>query len=110
MVIIQDQGNKIEEERQAIIAETDTEEAFLNDPNLILAYAKDLTTYLRKATVRSANASLKRFIKSLAFEKGFVTINYMIPLPDSTPVGTDYRRLALDGPVRPTISVGPPKT
>ena len=108
MAIIQDQRNKIEEERQAIIAETDTEEAFLNEPNLILAYAKDLTTYLRKATVRSANASLKRFIKSLAFEKGFVTINYMIPLPDSTPVGTDYRRLALDGPVRPTISVGPP--
>ena len=79
------------------LADLDTEEAFLNDPNLILAYAKDLTTYLRKATVRSANAIPKRFIKSLAFEKGFLTINYMIPLPDATPVGTDYRRLALDG-------------
>ena len=107
MAIIQDQRNKIEEERQAIIAETDTEEAFLNDPNLILAYAKYLTTYLRKATVRSANAIPKRFIKSLAFEKGFLTINYMIPLPDATPVGTDYRRLSLDGLVRPTISVAP---
>lgn len=110
MDAIKGEREAIEERRQAVLAETDTEAAFLQDPDLILAFAKDLTTYLRKATVISANAMLKRMISSLEFEKGFVTINYMIPLPDGTPVGPNYRRVALKKGVSPTVAVGPPST
>ena len=108
MEALNDERAQIERQRQAILAEVDTETAFLSNPDLILAYANDLKTYLRDGTVISANAMLKRFIESLSFENGYVTINYNIPLPDGTPVGQNSRKVALAKRVSPTISVGPP--
>ena len=99
---------RIEEQRQAVIAECDSEPAFLQDRELVLAYAKDLRTYLGKQAVRSANAMLKRFVDRLSFEKGWVTIHYMTPIPDGTPVGKRYQKLALSRRVHPTVSGGPP--
>ena len=112
---IRERASRINEERQAlerlrqsIIDECDTEANFLSDPALIIAYAKDIPTYLGKSNVKSANAILRRFIESMVFEEGFVTINYKIPLPDGTPVGKNYRRVALKTKVRPTVAGGPP--
>ena len=51
---------------------------------------------------------LKRFIESLSFENGYVTINYNIRLPHGIPVGQKSRKVALAEKVSPTISVGPP--
>ena len=94
--------------RQSIVDECDTESAYLSDPELIIAYAKDIPTYVHKNNVKSANAMLRRFIKSIVFEEGFATINYHIPLPDGTPVGENYRRVALKTKVRRTVAAGPP--
>ena len=98
----------LERLRQSIIDESDTESSYLSDPELIIAYAKDIPTYIGKSNVKSANAMLRRFIKSIVFDEGFATIQYHIPLPDGTPVGKNYRRVALKTKVRPTIAVGPP--
>lgn len=104
---INEERQTLERLRQSIIDECDTEASYLSDPDLIVAYAKDIPTYLCKSNVKSANAMLQRFIESIVFEEGFVTINYKIPLPDGTPVGEHYHKVALKTRVRPTVAGGP---
>lgn len=112
---IRERGSRIKEEREAlervrqsIIDECDTEASYLSDPALIIAYATDIPTYLSKSNVKSANAMLHRFIESIVFEEGFATINYKIPLPDGTPVGENYRKVALRTKMHRTVPVDPP--
>ena len=108
MNAVQAERKDIEEQQQSILSESDSEPAFLQDRELVLAYAKDLQTYLQKENVNSANAMMKRFIKKISFEQGWATIHYMTPIPDGTPVGKRYQKLALRRRVHPTVSGGPP--
>ena len=83
MVVIQQRRGEIERQQQAVLDEADSEAAFLQDSALIVAYAMDLATYLGKANVKSANAILKRCTKSIWFERGLTTIEYMVLLSDA---------------------------
>ena len=54
------------------------EATILNDPERIVAYAKDVRTYLQQDNVKSVNAICKRFVKAIWFEPGYARIEYAI--------------------------------
>ena len=85
------------------------EATILDDPELIVAYAKDMRTYLQQDNIKAVNSICKQFIKTIWFEPGFATIEHSIPIPDGTPTPRVKRhKVALTPKVRPTVPVGPP--
>ena len=106
--VVQAEIEELKIQRELVQSQLGTEAAILEDPETITAYAKDLNTYLQKASVNSANAMMKRFIKVIWFEPGYATIEYEIPVPDGTPIGRNTKRIALRSPVRRTVTAGPP--
>ena len=109
-------GREIQEriaEQEAKKAEVESqmgdETAILDDPERIIAYAKDVRTYLQQENVRSVNAICKRFIKTIWFEPGYATIEHRIPIPDGTPKpAVKSTKVALQRRVRRTVSDGCP--
>ena len=86
------------------------EAVILDDPARIVAYAKDVRTYLQQDNVKSVNAICKRFVKAIWFEPGHATIEYAIPIPDGSPKpAVKTNKVALQRRVRSTVSGGLPK-
>ena len=85
------------------------EATVLDDPELIVAYAKDVRTYLQSGNVKTVNAMCKQFIRAIWFEPGHATVEYAIPIPDGTPSpGLKTTKVALPSRVRSTVPVGCP--
>ena len=71
------------------MAASDFSVAFYLRQPLALGNALGEAMRLGKANVKGANAILKRCIKSIWFELGVATIEYMVLLPDGTDVGSE---------------------
>ena len=85
------------------------EAVILDDPERIVAYAKDVRTYLQQDNVKTVNAICKRFVKAIWFELGYAKIEYAIPIPDGSPKpAVKTSKVALQRRVRSTVSSGCP--
>ena len=107
-------SEKIQEqiaEQEMKKAETESqmgdEAIILENPERIIAYAKDVQTYLQQDNIKSVNAVCKRFVKTIWFEPGYATIEYAIPVPDGNPKpAVRTNKVALKHRVRSTVSSG----
>ena len=98
-----------EAKRAEVISLMGDEATILQDPDLIVAYAEDVRTYLQREHVKSVNAICRRFIKTIRFEPGFAEIEYTIPIPDgTTKPEAKKHKVALQTRVPRTVPDGPP--
>ena len=98
-----------EAKRAEVLSLMGDEATILQDPDLIVAYAEDVRTYLQREHVKSVNAICRRFIKTIRFEPGFAEIEYTIPIPDgTTKPEAKKHKVALQTRVPRTVPDGPP--
>ena len=98
-----------EAKRAEVLSLMGDEATILQDPDLIVAYAEDVRTYLQREHVKSVNAICRRFIKTIRFEPGFAEIEYTIPIPDgTTKPKAKKHKVALQTRVPRTVPDGPP--
>ena len=113
---LNERSEKIQEqiaEQESKRAETQSlmgdEAVILDNPERIMAYAKDVRTYLQQDNIKSVNAICKRFVKAIWFEPGYATIEYAIPIPDGNrKPAVKASKVALRNRVRSTVPDGWP--
>ena len=106
---LEEQIKEQEAKKDEVRSEMGDEATILQDPDLILAYAEDLRTYLQQDHVKSVNAICMQFIKAIWFGPGFAEIEYSIPIPDgTTKPKIKTNRVALQTRVPRTVPNGPP--
>ena len=96
-----------EAKREEITSLMGDEAQILDDPDLIVNYAKDIRTYLQEGSVKAVNTICGRFIRTIWFEPGCATIEYSIPIPDGTSEPrAKATKVALKSRVRSTVQTG----
>ena len=113
---LNERSEKIQEqiaEQESKRAETQSlmgdEAVILDNPERIVAYAKDVRTYLQQDNIKSVNAICKRFVKAIWFEPGYATIEYAVPIPDGNrKPAAKASKVALRNRVRSTVPDGCP--
>ena len=104
---IHQQMEEQEAKREEIISLMGDEAQILDDPDLIVNYARDVRTYLQEGSVKAVNAICGQFIQRIWFDPGFATIEYSIPIPDGTSEpGVKATKVALKSRVRSTVQGG----
>ena len=106
---LEEQIKEQEAKKDEVRSQMGDEATILQNPDLILAYAEDLRTYLQQDHVKSVNAICTQFIKTIWFEPGFAEIEYSIPIPDgTTKPKAKTSRVPLQTRVLRTVPNGPP--
>ena len=106
------QKAELEEKKAEAKRDLDRDAAIVADPQLVIDFAREMSTLIRHSQPKETKLLLKRFVKCVWIEPGRATIVYRIPLPSDGPnPGATRRELALPSgepvSVRPTAHGGP---
>ena len=86
------------EEAKAVLAQR---RQLLDSANIIAAFAKDMSEFLKTSDLTETKAFVRSFVKEVLVRPGGATIVYTIPTPDDSPIGgADAAEIALNGGVR----------
>ena len=106
---LENMQQQLEQAKASANLTMDDRSTILENPDAVVAYAKELTEFLRLGGIGKAKPFLRRFVKHIWIEPGRGIIEYKIPLPDgSIHAGKTKRELALTEPVRSLVHPAQP--
>ena len=86
------------EEARAVLSQR---RELLDSADVIAAFARDMSEFLRTSELTETKAFVRSFVKEVLVRPGGATIVYAIPTPDDSPIGgADAAEIALNGGVR----------
>ena len=99
------------EEARAVLSQR---RELLDSADVIAAFAKDMSEFLKTSELTETKAFVRSFVKEVLVRPGGATIVYTIPTPGDSPIGgADAAEIALNGGVRsigygggPNLTVG----
>ena len=95
------------EEARALLSER---RAVLDNVDTIAAFAEDMSGFLMTSEITESRAFIKSFVKEIKVKPGKATVYYTLPTPPDSPIGGgDAAEVALHGPVRSSVHLGPPE-
>ena len=101
---LENMQQQLEQAKASANSTMDDRSTILENPDAVVAYAKELTEFLRLGGIGKAKPFLRRFVKHVWIEPGRGIIEYKIPLPNgSIHAGKTKREMALTEPVRSLV-------
>ncbi len=86
------------EEARAVLSQR---RELLDSADVIAAFAKDMSEFLKASELTETKAFVRSFVKEVLVRPGGATIIYSIPTPEDSPIGgADAAEIALNGGVR----------
>ena len=86
------------EEARAVLSQR---RELLDSADVIAAFAKDMSEFLRTSELTETKAFVRSFVKEVLVRPGGATIIYTVPTPEDSPIGgADAAEIALNGGVR----------
>ena len=99
---------QIEAEQKQTMTTTDERAIILENPTAILAYTRELATFLRTKEYSRCKPWLKSFVRCIWIEPGRATIQYKIPLPEGgRSPGKIKQPIELLDKILPSTRLGP---